>query len=54
MNDKTVEIICWACGGLIALWILMTVLPYLVLFLALCGAWHLYQEFQRDNRRNRR
>jgi hypothetical protein len=28
-------------------------LPYVELFLALCGAWYLYQEYERNNRSNR-
>jgi DNA polymerase III sliding clamp (beta) subunit (PCNA family) len=28
-------------------------LPYIELFLALCGAWYLYQEYERNNRRDR-
>ena len=42
-----------AVGGVIALYVLMWLLPYVELFLALCGAWYLYQEYERNNRRNR-
>ena len=42
-----------AVGCVIAYYILMWLLPYIVLFLALCGAWYLFQEYERNNRRNR-
>ena len=42
-----------AIGCVIAFYILMWLLPYIELFLALCGAWYLYQEYERNNRRNR-
>ena len=40
----TGKLIGYAVGILIALLILQALLPYLVVFLALCGAWHLFQE----------
>lgn len=51
-KDQTAKMICFAVGAIIAIYILLSLLPYLVMFLALCGAWHLYQEYER-NRRNR-
>ncbi len=50
-RNDTVEIICWAVGCLIGLLILMKLLPYIILFLALCGAYYLYEEYCRNNRR---
>ncbi len=42
-----------AVGCVIALYVLMWLLPYVELFLALCGAWYLYREYERNNRHNR-
>jgi hypothetical protein len=52
-KDQTVKIICYLVGFLVAIYVFMLVLPYLVMFLALCGAWYLFQEYEKNNRRNR-
>ena len=54
-KDQTAKIICFVVGAVIAIYIFLTLLPYLVIFLALCGAWYLFQEYEgKNNRRNRR
>jgi hypothetical protein len=52
-QDHIAKFIGIAVGGVIALYVLMWFLPYIELFLALCGAWYLYQEYERNNRRDR-
>jgi uncharacterized membrane protein YccC len=42
-----------AIGCVIAFYVLVWLLPYIELFLTLCGAWYWYQEYERNNRRNR-
>jgi len=49
-RNQTIKLICSAAGTLIAIYLFMTILPYLVMFLALCGAWSLYQQYQGSNR----
>ena len=50
---KIAKFIGIAVGCVMAFDVLMWFLPYIVLFLALCGAWYLYQEYERNNRGNR-
>jgi hypothetical protein len=45
--DDTVKIICYGIGAIIALYIVLECLPYLLAFLALCGAWYLFQEYNK-------
>jgi uncharacterized BrkB/YihY/UPF0761 family membrane protein len=52
-KDQIAKFIGIAVGCVIAFYVLMSLLPYIELFLALCGAWYLYQEYERNNRRNR-
>ncbi len=52
-NQEIAKIIGIGVGCVVAYYVLMWVLPYLVIFLALCGAWYLWQEYERNNRRNR-
>ena len=49
---ETGKIICYAIAAIFFLYAISILLPYLVVFLALCGTWYLYQEFQRNNRRH--
>ena len=49
-EQQIIKIICFCVGCVIAFYVLMWVVPYLVIFLALCGAWYLWQEYQRDKR----
>jgi len=51
-KDQTVKNICFGVAALVAIYVFFELLPYLVIFLALCGAWHLYQENERSNRHN--
>ena len=54
-KDQAAKIICFVVGAVVAIYIFLTLLPYLVIFLALCGAWYLFQEYEgKNNRRNRR
>jgi hypothetical protein len=52
-KDQLTKIMSFAIGAIVAIYVVLKVLPYLVMFLALCGAWYLYQEYERNNRRNR-
>ena len=51
-EQQIAKIISIGVGCVIAYYVLLWVLPYLVVFLALCGAWYLWQEYERNNRRN--
>ncbi len=50
-KNDTAEIICWAIGCGVGLLILMHILPYIILFLALVGAYYLYEQYSGNNRR---
>ncbi len=52
-NEQIAKIIGIGIGCVIAFYVLMWMLPYIELFLALCGGWYLWQEHERNNRRNR-
>ena len=52
-QDQIAKFICIAVGCVTSFYVLMWMLPYIELFLALCGAWYLWQEYERNNRRNR-
>ena len=43
--EDTVKIIGYSLGIVVAMHGIMAVLPYLLAFLALCGAWYLFQEY---------
>jgi hypothetical protein len=51
-NDSTAKLIGYAIGGIVALYVFMAILPYLVMFLALVGAYYLWQEYNRNNRKH--
>jgi hypothetical protein len=46
--EDTVKIICYGLVVIAALYVIMAILPYLVVFLALCGAWYLFQEYNKQ------
>ncbi len=48
----TGKVIAYAIGAIFLIYIIMLIFPYLVAFLALCGAWYLYQEYEKSNRRH--
>ena len=50
-QDMLAKIICYAIGGVVAFYVLMPLLPYIVAILAIVGAGYLYREHQRGNRR---
>ena len=52
-QDQIAKIVCFTVGAIIAIYVFLALLPYLVIFLAICGAWYLFQEYERHNRRNR-
>jgi hypothetical protein len=52
-QDQIAKLVCIAIGCVIAFYVFMWLLPYIELFLALCGAWYLWQEYERNNRHNR-
>ena len=51
-KDQTAKIICFGVGTVIGIWVFLQLLPYLVIFLAMCGAWYLFQEHERSKRHN--
>ena len=50
-QDQIVKLICFAVGCVIAFYVLMWRLPYVVIFFALIGAGYMFQEYQKNNRR---
>jgi uncharacterized membrane protein YccC len=45
------KFIGYALGIIIAVYLIYLLLPYIVIFLAACGAWHLFEEYQKNNKR---
>ena len=45
------KILCYGIGCVVAVYILMLLLPYIVVGLALVGAWHLVEEYNKNNKR---
>ena len=45
--EDMVKLIGYGLGIVLALYVIMAVIPYLVAFLALCGAWYLWQEYNK-------
>ena len=50
MDNNTAKSIGFAVASIAAIYLFMQLLPYLVMFLALCGAWHLLQEHNKRGR----
>ena len=50
-KDQIAKLVCIAVGCVIAFYVFMWFLPYIEMFLAICGAWYLWQEYQKNNRR---
>jgi uncharacterized BrkB/YihY/UPF0761 family membrane protein len=50
-KDQLAQIICYAIGCVIAFYVFMALLPYVVAFFAILGAGYLYHEYQKNNRR---
>ena len=50
-QDQVAKLICIAVGCIIAFYVFMWLLPYIEMFLAICGACYLWQEYQKNNRR---
>jgi hypothetical protein len=46
---ETGEIIVWIVGIIIVLMILESVMPYVVMFLALCGIYYLFEQCRHRN-----
>ena len=44
-NDTTAKIICWTIHAIVAIYRFIPLLPFLLMFLALCGAWRLWQQY---------
>jgi len=55
-KDQIAKLVCIAIGCVAGFYIFMWMLPYIELFLALCGGWYLFEQHQKNNRndRNRR
>ena len=51
MNGDTIKIICYGIAGILALYLFMLIFPYLIAFLAMVGAWYLWQEYQKSKPR---
>jgi hypothetical protein len=45
--EDTIKTICCGLVVMAALYIILTVLPYVVVFLAVCGVWYLFQEYNK-------
>ena len=45
------KILCYGIGCVVAVYILVLILPYLVIGLALVGAWHLVEEYNKNKKR---
>ena len=53
-NDQTIKVICYGLTGLIVVYVFFQVLPYILVFLVLYGAWQLFQGYERsDDHRHR-
>jgi hypothetical protein len=52
-KDQIAKALAFAVGAIIAIYVFLNLLPYLVMFLALCGAWYLWQEYERSKRHKR-
>jgi uncharacterized BrkB/YihY/UPF0761 family membrane protein len=50
-QDQIAKFICYAIGCLIAYYVLMALLPYVIAFFAILGVGYLYNECQKNNRR---
>jgi hypothetical protein len=50
-KNYTAKAVCFVVGCLIAVYVLISLLPYLIMFLAAVGAWHLFEEYQRNQRK---
>ena len=50
-QDRIAKIICYGVGALIAYYLLMWLLPYVVGFFAILGAGYVFHEYQKHNRR---
>jgi uncharacterized BrkB/YihY/UPF0761 family membrane protein len=50
-KDQVAQIICYAIGCIIAFYVIMSLLPYVVMFFVIMGAGYLFHEYQRNNRR---
>jgi hypothetical protein len=46
--EDIVTLICYGLVIIAVLYVIMAVLPYLLVFLALCGAWYLFQEYNKE------
>jgi hypothetical protein len=45
------KLICYALGGILAVYVLILLLPYIIIGLAVCGAWHLIVEYNKNKKR---
>jgi uncharacterized BrkB/YihY/UPF0761 family membrane protein len=50
-KEQLAKIVCYGLGCLIAYYILISLLPYIVAFLALIGAATIYSEYNKGKRR---
>jgi len=50
-KDRIGKIICYGVGALIAYYIVLRLLPYLVGLCAILGAGYIFHEYQKNNRR---
>ena len=54
MNEQQIfKIFGIAIGCIAGYYVFMTLLPYIELFLAICGAWFLLQEYESNNRNDK-
>lgn len=52
-KDQIAKLLCYFVGFLVAVYILASLFPYLVLFLAAVGVWHLFQQYDQDQGKKR-
>ena len=48
-QDMLAKMICYAIGGVVAFYVLISLLPYVVAILAIVGAGFLYREYHKGN-----
>ena len=54
MNEQQIfKIVGIGIGCVAGYYVFMALLPYIEMFLAICGAWYLYQEYDSNNRNDK-
>jgi hypothetical protein len=53
-KDQIAKGFCYAVATLCCFYLFFQVLPYLIIFLVVYGAWHLFQDHEQSKRHNHR